>query len=88
MNKQIIKCVVACINSNGEPDFFFVKISGTEDQINDGYHYDMAKKYCNSEGYESHLAYDENDCGFTTCFENSFVWESASIVEIDEEELM
>lgn len=88
MNKQIIKCVIACINSNGEPDFFFVKVNGTEDQINDGYHYDAAKKYCDDEGYVSHLAYDENDCGFTACFENSFVWESASVIEINEEELM
>lgn len=85
MNKQIIKCVVACVNSNGEPDFFFVKISGTEEQINDGNHYEKAKTFCDSEGYESFLAYDENDCCFQTCFENSFAWESASIVEIDAE---
>lgn len=49
---MITRCIVAAINADGEPDFFFVKVDCTEDQYGNGYHYDAAMKAANDEGCE------------------------------------
>lgn len=76
-----IKCIVAGINSNGEPDFFFVKVGGTAEQIEEGQHYDTAKDEAAEQGYEPALVFDENDPAGKAIL-NSFVWESASTITI------
>jgi len=72
--------MVAATNSNGEPDFFFVKVDGTEEQIEHGWHYDAAKDEASEHGYEPYLVYDEN-CSAGKALMEHFVWESASTVQ-------
>lgn len=79
MKKQY-KCIVACVNSNGEPDLFFCIVECTEEQYNAGLHYDQAITLCEHEGYEAYLAYDENDSAgqrMTTLFN----WTTASVIK-------
>ena len=80
MKKQI-KCIVSCINSNGEPDLYFIVIECSEDQYDNGDHYDAAKGQCEEDGYEPYLAYDENDAAGNSMLP-LFIWESATILEI------
>ncbi|NDC55274.1 MAG: hypothetical protein EBZ69_00305 [Alphaproteobacteria bacterium] len=72
-----IKCVVACFNASGEPDFYFCKVDATEQNYNDGEHYEMAEEAAKRAGYEGpYVAFDEND-GPAWLFER-FVWKSAT----------
>lgn len=81
--KQIVKCVVACFNSNGEPDFYFVKIKLTPEQFESGDHHKKADEYTLSEGYETcGLVYDQEDFAFTAFSRRAFDWKNATIVEI------
>jgi hypothetical protein len=80
MKKQV-KCIVSCLNSNGEPDLYFIVIECTDEQYNDGDHYDAAKAQCEEDGYESYLAYDENDSAGNAMLP-LFTWESATILDI------
>ena len=83
VKKQIVKCVVACLDSNGSPDFYFVKIKLTSDQFESGDHYKKADEYAGSEGYETFgLVYDENDYSFSAFSRKAFDWKNATIVEI------
>lgn len=73
-----IKCVVACRNCEGVPDFYFCKVKCSQEQYDNGEHYEIAEDAASKEGYEGPLlAYDEND-GPDWLFDH-FVWESASI---------
>ncbi|MFA7219056.1 MAG: hypothetical protein WC119_00830 [Synergistaceae bacterium] len=72
-----VKCTVACVNANGEPDFHFVTVKCTQEQYDNGDHYDAAKQDAEKEGYEPFLAYDENDPLMSMT-----VWESMNVVEI------
>lgn len=58
---KIVRCAVACINSNGEPDLFFCKVICSQEEIENGVHYTKAKQKAEEDGYESYLAYDEFD---------------------------
>ena len=79
--KNQYKCIVACINSNGEPDLYFCIVECTEEQYNNGEHYDRANGQCDEDGYDSLLAYDENDSAGKAMLP-LFEWDSASILEI------
>lgn len=76
-----IKCIVAATNSNGDPDLFFVIVSCTQEQQEEGEHYEVAKGAAEKQGYEPYLAYDENDSAGRAMLP-LFAWESASVVEI------
>jgi hypothetical protein len=78
---KTIRCIVACINSNGEPDLFFVKVKGTEEQINNGEHYTTAKEAADAEGYDPVLTYDE-ECAAGRAMLALFEWDTASTIEI------
>jgi hypothetical protein len=75
---MIIKCVVACRNAEGVSDFYFCKVECSQDDYDVGDHYEIAENAAFADGYEPHLAYDEND-GPDFLFDH-FVWESASTV--------
>lgn len=80
---KIIRCIVACVNSNGEPDLYFVKVKATLDQYENGFHYQTARAAAEDEGYEAVLAYDENDsAGFAML--SLFEWDTASTVSVSE----
>lgn len=78
-----LKMMVSVEDSNGEPDIFFCKMKCTKGQYNDGFHYDAAKNLAEEEGYESHLAYDENDPGGRAML-SLCVWESIPVTEIND----
>lgn len=74
-----IKCVVSCINSNGESDFHPVIIECTQDFVDDGAHCQKAKEHAEDAGYEAFLVYDEHDSAWI--FDNHFLWDNPKQVE-------
>lgn len=79
--KNSIRCIVACVNSNGEPDLFFIKVLVSKESYNRGQHYVAAQDAASRHGYEPMLTYDENDRAGEAML-SLFVWESASTIEI------
>ncbi len=60
-----IKVVVSCSNANGEPDFFPCAVVVSQEEYDNGEHYDQAIEIAVGENYEApFFAYDENDEGF------------------------
>jgi hypothetical protein len=56
------KVIVLCTNSNGEPEFHSCAPEATQQQIDDGAHYDLAKENAGFNGYsEPMMAFDAND---------------------------
>jgi hypothetical protein len=78
---MIIKCIVAAQNSNGESDFYFVKVDCTQEQYDNGEHYSAACDKAEEEGYDAFLAYDENDVGGKAILDK-FAWDSAITIKI------
>lgn len=74
-----VRCVLACINANGEPDFAFVNVWCSSDQYDDGEHYEAAKAWAKDNYYGGpFVVFDEID-GPDFLFDH-FVWKSASII--------
>ncbi len=62
---KAVRCVVACRNSNGEPEFFPVVVNVTDDEYEDGVHYHTAKRLAGEAGHEDICwCCDENDPAF------------------------
>lgn len=81
---MITKCVVACFNASGEPDFYFCKVECEQDKYNEGTHYELAEDAAEGEGYSGPMvSFDEND-GPDFLFEH-FVWDSADTIVEDED---
>lgn len=74
---MLTRVVVAALNSNGEPDFYFVKIRSTYEEYQDGEHYALAERKAIDEGYEPRISFDELDPAGKAILEH-FVWDSAS----------
>lgn len=71
------KVIVAVLNSNGEPDFYFCIVKCTLEEYNDAEHTVLAERMALKEGYEPRLSFDENDAAGKAIVDH-FVWESAS----------
>ena len=57
-----IKCVVACKNSEGAPDFYSCTVNCSKSQYDNGDHYDMAEGRAMDADYEGPMVvYDEKD---------------------------
>ena len=76
-----VKVMVAVVDANGEPDFFFCKVNCSEAEINDGEHYEAARALAAKEGYEVRLVLDEMDRG-GKAIEHVFEWDSATVVDL------
>lgn len=74
-----IKCVVACINASGEHGVFPVIVTCSQDQYEEGKHYDAAEDEAAARGYEPRLVFDENDPGFCY-FLNSIDWHAVETI--------
>jgi hypothetical protein len=72
-----MKMIVAALNSNGEPDFYFCIVKCTSTQRQEGAHYDLAERMARKEGYEPRLSFDESDPAGKAILPH-FAWESAS----------
>lgn len=69
---MIIKCVVSCRNSEGCPVLVPYTLEVSEQEVEDGEHYECAQGCAHEDGYEDvGLVYDEND-GPAWLFENLF----------------
>jgi len=77
----IVRCICAALNSNGEPDLFFVKVDCPEYCIDSGAHYTAAADAAGENGYDPMLTFDENDPGGRAMLP-LFVWDTASVVTI------
>lgn len=72
-----VRVAVACVNSNGEADFYFCKVVCTEQEYSLGAHYAYAKEAAENEGYETYLAYDEVE---RPELMSLFVWSTADYI--------
>lgn len=76
-----IKCVVSCRNAGGEPDFFPAIVELTQEQYDEGEHYEKADDEAAGAGYDTgYLVYDEND-GPSWLFAH-FAWNKVKAVKI------
>jgi hypothetical protein len=79
---MIIKCVVACMSTEGA-DFYFCRVKCAQDDYDNGVHYEIAEDAAGQDGYERPMVtFDEND-GPEWLFEH-FVWASAETVTSDD----
>jgi hypothetical protein len=57
-----IRCVVACKNASGQPDFFACTVKASPEEYDNGEHYEAAQRAAEGEGYEGpFVVYDQND---------------------------
>lgn len=57
-----IRCVLACRNSEGAPDLFPAIVDCTQEQYDNGEHYEAVESSASEAGYEEpYLCFDEND---------------------------
>ena len=80
-----VKCVVAGVNAQGVADFWFVIVRCTEEDFDLGRHYDAAQAFAEDNDFEAKLTYDEVEA--QAAFMDLFIWESASVVGIDGQEI-
>lgn len=74
-----IKCVVACHNASGSPDFYFCIVNCMEPEYDLGVHYDVAESSAKEQGYEGpFVVFDEKEC--PDWLLERFIWESASVI--------
>lgn len=79
---MIIKCVVACMTTEGA-DFYFCKVKCTQEEYDDGVHYEVAEDGACIDGFERPMVtFDEND-GVDWLFEH-FVWASADVIDSED----
>lgn len=56
------KVIVLCTNSNGSPEFYTCTPEVTDEQLENGDHYDLAKESAENNGYEAPMiAFDAAD---------------------------
>ena len=76
------RMVVACTNSNGEPDFAFVTVRCTDEQRDDGDDYEAAKKWASENDYEEPMvAFNCEVDPAGKAIVNHFCWESSSVID-------
>lgn len=76
---KYLRMMIACVNANGESDFFFLKVGADKNQIENGDHYNFAEAIAEEQGYEHPMvSFDEKDSAGKAILEH-FVWDSASM---------
>ena len=78
---MIVRCMVAAINPDGDPDFYFVKVKCRKEQYLVGDHYDAAEKKAVEEDYEPKLTFDDFDSAGKAIVEH-FEWDTATTIDI------
>lgn len=86
MASKIIRCIVACTNSAGTPDFYCVRVCCTQTDYDNGDHYEAAKLA--SDRYEGpYVVFDENDSpclGKINPFKDAGIdWDTVMLVDIN-----
>ena len=74
---RIIKCIVAAHNASGEPDLYFCRVRCTEQQFENGSHYECAESAARENGYgPTAVVFDEADSAGKALLA-LFAWDSA-----------
>lgn len=82
------KIVVAGTNSNGQPDFYFVIVLASDDDVVHGRHYEAAQMAAVNNDYEEpFVCFDEQDSTYFPWLHAHFAWESASVVPVDDDNI-
>jgi hypothetical protein len=77
---MLLRCVVACQGWNG-PSLYFVKVSCTEAQYENGKHYQAAEEHAKEMDYDGPMVtFDDHD-GPQALFD-LFEWDTATLVQI------
>lgn len=61
---KTIQVAVVSTNSEGQPDIFFTEVNCTQEEYDNGEHYDCAGSIASGEGYDPVICIDENDAGW------------------------
>lgn len=80
-DQHAMKCMVAGHNSQGEPDFWFLIVVATEDQIATRQHHNVAFRVAAKNGLDGDLVYDNWDTA-GKALASLFEWGTASVYEI------
>lgn len=86
---QTFDIVVACLNQDNDPDFFFCRVRCTEDDARRLRHLDTASRLVDEEIVEyapPFVAYDQNSPAWRI-LKDHFTWESATIYDLEGREI-
>lgn len=73
--RRIIKCAVACLDSEGAASLFPVRVSATVNQYEEGHHFDTAAQAAEEAGYDATPAvFDELSDDMATKLLALFDW--------------
>lgn len=79
---KMMRCIVACVNANGQADLFPIRVMGTGEQFLKGDHLTKAEEAAEARGYEGpFVAFDEDD-GMGKTMMMLFTWENAILIKI------
>jgi hypothetical protein len=85
LNSVIIRMMVAGQSLDG-PDLYFCKLNVSEDQIENGLHYEYAVQHAKENGfYGEMVAFDEDDYPWPLGFlfvRYAKLWESAMVIDL------
>jgi len=56
-----IRVAALCINSMGEPEFYWTLVNVTQEDYDNGEHYDACRDAAENEGYDVKRVFDQND---------------------------
>lgn len=73
------QCVVAAYGPNGDPDFYFVKVTCTKKQYESEHHLVTAARKALREGYAPWVLYDDASSAGRALLP-LFHWETASVI--------
>ena len=76
------RVVVACTNSNGEPDFYFCKVNCTDQQYENGEHYEVAKRAALDNDYDGQMVAYDDACYAGKNLMKMFHWSSATQLNV------
>lgn len=78
---MILRCIVACQGGEG-PDLYFVKVDCSQEQYDNGEHYDRAIEAAKEADYDEQMvAFDEKDQAGDAML-HLFEWETADTVKV------
>jgi hypothetical protein len=78
---MLVKCMAVGFDSMGERDIEAVIVDCTQEQYNNGEHYEAVEEHLDANFYEVQMVMDEHDRGGHGILDK-FVWESISSISI------
>lgn len=72
------KVFQAVEDSNGQPDFFFCKVRCTQEDFDNGEHFDIVSRKAEEQGYSPFPLYYDENCPAGRAMMHLFEWDTAS----------